>query len=94
MFPSQLREGGVAKAYLVTEVVNTEKGDTMGLNFSPEGWTGEESSDDYDCYLARELTCKSCGKVIGWQIVKSFNVAKTYKEGKYVIYTSNLTTVK
>ena len=44
-------------------------------------------------HVVRDVTCKVCYRVVGWQFDKAFEVSEKYKEGKTVL-EAELMTVK
>ncbi len=33
----------------------------------------------------RDITCKECGRVVGWKYEKAYEPSEKYKEGKFIL---------
>ena len=44
-------------------------------------------------HVVRDITCRTCGEVVGWKYDKAYESSEKYKEGKFILEAELLCTV-
>ncbi|KAJ9050777.1 hypothetical protein DSO57_1011216 [Entomophthora muscae] len=70
---SKAFQGQHGQAYLFNSVVNIDEGTPVDRNMT----TG--------LHTVKDITCTSCGEVLGWRYIKAFEESQRYKEGMFIL---------